>query len=324
MKPTLLMMTYTLIPPGYMERFEERFEVKYAATPEEWAKVADEPWLKDVRVVFTMGSRGVQRELLDKMPDLEIVCCKGAGYDGFDIPEMNRRGIAITHGSAINATYVADHGIALMLATVRNIVNFDAGVRRGEWVTARSLPPSITGKRLGLVGLGQIGSKIAERCHRGFEMPVGYHTRTSKPDLPYAYHADVRDLARNSDFLMCILPLNDQSRHIINDEVLDALGPEGYLFNMARGPIVANAALIPALRDGRIAGAGLDVVEGEPDIPAELIALKNVTITPHVGGHVPESARQTLDQLLANLDAHFSGKPLLTPIPGSTAGRRAA
>ena len=323
MKPVLLMMTYTIIPPGYMEKFEKRFEVHYAQTPAEWAEAVKQPWIKDVRAVFTMGSRGVKRELLDLMPKLEIACCKGAGYDGFDIPEMNKRGIVITHGSAINATYVADHGIALMLATVRNVVNFDAAVRRGEWVTGRSLPPSITGKRLGLVGLGQIGSKIAERCHKGFEMPIGYHTR-SKKDVPYTYYADVKALARDSDFLMCILPLNDQSRHLINAEVLDALGPEGYLFNMARGPVVKTADLIPALQQGRIAGAGLDVVEGEPNIPAELIALKNVTMTPHVGGHVPESARETLDQLLANLDAHFAGKPVLTPIPGSTAGKRAA
>jgi lactate dehydrogenase-like 2-hydroxyacid dehydrogenase len=324
MKPILLMLTYSIIPPGYMEKFEERFEIKYAPTPEDWVAVAKEPWIKDVRAVFTMGSRGVKRDLLDLMPNLEIACCKGAGYDGFDIPEMNKRGIAMTHGQSINATYVADHSIALMLATVRNVVNFDAAVRRGEWVTGRSLPPSITGKRLGVVGLGEIGSKIAHRCHNGFEMPIGYHTRTPKPDEPFKPYTDVVALARDSDFLMCILPLNDQSRHMINAEVLDALGPEGYLFNMARGPVVENAALIPALQQGKIAGAGLDVVEGEPNIPAELLALNNVTMTPHVGGHVPESARETLDQLLGNLDAHFAGKPVLTPLPGSTAGRATA
>jgi lactate dehydrogenase-like 2-hydroxyacid dehydrogenase len=191
-------------------------------------------------------------------------------------------------------------------------------------VTGRSLPPSITGKKLGLLGMGQIGSKIAERCHKGFEMEISYHTRTKKTDLPWRYFEKVTDLARHVDFLMCILPLNDQSRHMVNAEVLEALGPQSYLINMARGPVVENAALIPALQQNKIAGAGLDVVEGEPIIPAELIAQKNVTMTPHVGGHVPESTAATLDQLLANLDAHFAGKPLISPIPGSTAGRRAA
>lgn len=250
-----------------------------------------EPWIKYVRAVFTMGSQGIKRDLMDLMPNLEIACCKGAAYDGFYIPEMNKRGIAITHGKSINATYVADHGIALMLATVRNVVNFDAAVRCGDWIIGRSLPPSISGKRLGVVGLGEIGSKIAHRCHKGFEMPVGYHTRTLKPNEPFKHYTDVVALARDPDFLMCILPLNDQSWHMINAEVLDSLGPDGYLFNMARGPVVENAALIPALQQGKIAGAGLDVIEGEPNIPAELFALKNVTMTPHVGGHVPESAR---------------------------------
>jgi len=323
-KPLLFIMTYTIIPPEYMKKFTDRFEIKYAVTPEEMEAAYKEPWIKDVRAVFTMGSRGVRRDIMDKMPLLEIVCCKGTGYDGFDVPEMNKRNIAISHGSGVNATYVADHSIALMLATVRNIVNFDAAVRRGDWVKGRSLPPSITGKKLGLVGMGKIGMKVAERCHKGFEMEISYHTRSQKADLPYRYFSKVTDLARHVDFLMCILPLNEQSRHIVNAEVLEALGPEGYLINMARGPVVSNAALIPALQQNKIAGAGLDVVEGEPNIPAELIALKNVTMTPHVGGHMPESAIASLDLLLANLDAHFAGKPLITPIPGSTGRRRAA
>ena len=324
MKPLLLITTDTKLPADALDRFEERYQVYYAPTPEEERRAYGSDWIGDVRAVFALGSRGVKPDVMDLMPKLEIVVCKGAGYDGFDIPEMNRRGIHASHGGNSNASFVADHAVAMLFATVRHIAEFNAAVHRGEWSTARRLPPSITGKKLGLVGLGSIGSLVARRLSAGFGMQISYHTRQPRPDEPYRHYPDLVQLAAELDFLLLLCPGGPGTYHLVNAAVLEAIGPKGYLVNMARGTVVDTDALVAALRDKKIAGAGLDVVEGEPVVPEALLAFPNVVITPHVGGHAPEAADKTLDLVLENLDAHFAGKPLLTPIPGSLASGRLA
>ena len=314
MKPELLILTPAYIPDDVMARMEASFTVIKATRPEEAERLRAAGALKAVRAVFTLGSKGVSAAMLDAMPKLEIVVCKGAGYDGFDVAEMRRRGLALSHGPALNATSVADHAVALMMATVRGIPHLHNRVMGGEWLSLRNPVPLVREKRLGILGLGRIGREIAAMV-AGFRMEISYHSRRPRDDVPYIYRKTPVDLAAGCDILIAICPLNDSTRHIVNAEVLRALGPKGFVINMARGPVVDTAALVAALDAGHIAGAGLDVIEGEPVVPKALLGRTDVVITPHVGGESIEAGAAIHDLLLANLDAHFAGRPLVTPIP---------
>lgn len=323
MKPRVL-ITNLVIPPEYLDIYGKTFTVHYTPTAEDRKKALSSNWLPDVRGVVTSGSNGLQPEFLDAMQKLEIVCVKGAGYDKLDLGAMERRGLPVTHSPGVNAPSVAEHAIGMMLAAMRRIPQADAAVRRGEWMSARTLRPTMTGKRLGILGLGRIGMEIAERAHGGFRMPVAYHSRNPRQDVSYRYCASPVALAAESDFFIVACPGGDATHHLVNAEVIAAMGPKTYVINVARGSIVDTPALIAALAAGRIAGAGLDVVEGEPAVPEALLALPNVVITPHLGGRSEDAANDTLDLVLENLKAHFSGKPVLTPIPESKKWRRAA
>jgi lactate dehydrogenase-like 2-hydroxyacid dehydrogenase len=211
------------------------------------------------------------------------------------------------------------------MALASTLVPHDAIVRRGEWPKlnphtrapgepdpAAGLPPKIGvyGKKLGILGLGVIGRKIADRGAGGFGMDVAYHSRHPVPDAPYRHEASLVDLAAWADFLVCAAPGGDATRHLVNREVLDALGPEGYLVNIGRGSVVDTGALIEALEDERIAGAGLDVVEGEPHVPERLRAARRIVLTPHFAGRSPQSAAASQEMLVSNLVAFFGGEPV--------------
>lgn len=322
MKPRVL-ITNLVIPPQYLDIYGETFTVHYTPTQEDREKALASDWLKDVKAVVTSGSQGFSPELLAKLPNVEMISVKGAGYDKIDLGALEKRGLIATHSPGINAPSVAEHAFALMLAAMRRIPQADAAVRRGEWVTSRTLRPTITGKRLGILGLGRIGTELAERAHGGFRMPVAYHSRKQVARVPYRYCASLVELAGQSDFLVVACPGGEETRHLVNAEVIAAMSPKSYVINVARGSVVDTQALIDALAAGRIAGAGLDVVEGEPLVPEALLALPNVVITPHLGGRSEDAANDTLDLVLENLKAHFAGKPVLTPIPGSEKWRRA-
>jgi lactate dehydrogenase-like 2-hydroxyacid dehydrogenase len=206
----------------------------------------------------------------------------------------------------------------LLLAATRHVLEADRFVRAGGWQEQwRVDTPTVSGKRLGILGLGKIGSRIAHRAARGFDMEIGYHNRAAVAGSPYRHFDSLVDLATWADFLICAAPGGAGTRHLVNAEVLAALGPKGYLVNVGRGTVVDTQALIDALQAKRIAGAGLDVLEGEPSVPPrlpELLRFDNVVVTPHVAGRAPESRAAATALILENLNAHFAGRPLRSPV----------
>ena len=272
-----------------------------------------------VRAVLTNGRGGLSGDEMALLPNLEIVCATGAGYEAVDLDAARRRGIAVANCPDANAPAVADTAMMLLMAATRHLLQADRFVRAGGWQEGwRIDTPTIWGKRLGILGLGKIGSRIAHRAARGFDMAVGYHNRAPVAGSPYRYFQSLVELAAWTDFLIAAAPGGAGTRHLVNAEVLAALGPTGYLVNVGRGTVVDTAALIDALRAKRIAGAGLDVLEGEPAVPPvlqELLPFDNVIVTPHVAGRAPESRAAATALILGNLNAHFAGQPLPSPVP---------
>lgn len=302
------------LTPDTMARFAAAgFVLHVATTPAKRAAKIAGP-AAHVRAVLTNGTLGFSADEIAALPQLEIVCALGAGYENIDVAAARRRGIVVTNGAGTNDVTVADHAMALLLAVARGIPQADARVRRGDFGRSSYRQPMIFGKRLGILGLGQIGMQIARRAYLGFEMPVGYHARTMRADVPYLYHPTPEALAEWADFLVIATPGGSATRHLVGATVLKALGPGGYIVNIARGSVVDTAALIDALQTDTIAGAALDVVEDEPNVPAALVALPNVIFTPHVAGRSPEAIAATATLVLQNLAAHFSGRPVLTAV----------
>ncbi|MBT2297717.1 2-hydroxyacid dehydrogenase [Pseudomonas fluorescens] len=262
--------------------------------------------------VLTRGPLGLTAEEIAALPNLKIICVIGAGYEQVDLQAAHQRGVVVTNGAGVNASSVADHAMALLLALVRDIPHCDAALRRGEW--PRSARPSLAGKRLGVLGLGAVGMAIAKRAALGFDMSVSYHNRRVRNDVPYTFCATPTELARVSDFLIVATPGGLDTRQLINKQTLDALGPKGFLVNVARASVVATADLVSALEQRRIAGAALDVFDHEPEVPQALKNLPNVVLTPHVAGLSPEATRAMVELVGQNLTAFFSGKPVLTPV----------
>lgn len=269
-----------------------------------------------VRGIVTSGTNGVDGSVIRALPRLEIICCMSAGYEKVDLAAARERNLTVTHGVGINAASVADNALCLLLALVRRLVPAVSYVRAGGWPAKGRPPPTatITGKTLGILGLGAIGGAVARRA-AGFDMAVLYHNRKPRPDVPYGYCATLRELAEAVDYLVVSCPGGPETFHMVNGDVLRALGPDGVLINVARGPIVDTEALVAALEAGTIGAAGLDLVEDRPDLLARLIAMENALITPHISAPTIESRAVMADQLRANLDAHFSGRPVLTPVP---------
>jgi len=285
-------------------------------TLHDWADPAKplEAAPKSVAAIVTNGARGLSAAEMDRFPQLRIVCATGAGYERVDIAAAASRGIVVTNGAGANATSVADHAMALLLAVARDIPQADAAVRRGEWSKSRALRPGVTGRRIGILGLGRIGLLIAQRAAGGFAMEVTYHNRRERTDVRYAFANSVTALAARSDFLVLATPGGEGTERLVDSTVLDALGPDGFLINIGRGSVVDTDALIAALEAKRIAGAGLDVIDGEPEVPPALVRLPNVILTPHIAARSEDAFRATAELLIANLRAHFAGEPVLTPV----------
>jgi lactate dehydrogenase-like 2-hydroxyacid dehydrogenase len=269
-----------------------------------------------IRAIAASGESKVPRELIAQMPALEIISVFGVGYDGVDVAAARERGIAVTHTPNVLNDEVADLAIALVLAVSRRLIEADRHVRSGAWAASGPMPLArkASGARLGIVGLGRIGLAIARRAE-AFGMSIAYTSRHARADSPYRYFPSAEALAREVDFLVVITPGGAGTRKLIDAKVLAALGKEGYLVNVARGSVVDEQALVSALRDGTIAGAGLDVFENEPEVPAELRALDNVVLTPHVGSATWQTRQAMCDLAFGNLEAHFAGRPLLSPVP---------
>jgi lactate dehydrogenase-like 2-hydroxyacid dehydrogenase len=287
------------------------YDVAYR--PGGWPAVMPED-CSGIDAVVTNGTTGMPAERMSLFPKLGLVSAFGAGYEGVDVGAARGRGIAVTHAPAANDDTVADHALALTLALARDIPRRDRAMRAGEWHKIRSPRPTLAGSTVGLLGLGHIGGKIAQRVV-GFGARILYHTPSPKPDNGWTHICNVRELAALSRFLIVACPGGAATRHLVNAEVLAALGPDGFLINIARGSIVDIQALISALFRCEIAGAALDVYEGEPNIPPALLALDNVVCTPHMAGRSPEAEQVQTKLLLDNLRAFFAGNALVSPVP---------
>lgn len=301
------------LPPGSLEKLQAEFTVHFAPTPAERAKVYAEHGAK-IGAVLSSGSRGFTADDIAALPNLGLICAHGAGFENIAADAAKAHGIVVTHSVGNNNATVADHAMGLLIAVVRAIPRAERTLREGRWETFTESRPAVHGKKLGILGLGAIGAAIARRA-ASFDMTIRYHNRTRRADVAYEYEDSPAALAAASDFLVIACPGGPATRHLVNREVLKALGPKGYVVNVGRGTVIDTEALIAALTAGEIAGAALDVLDGEPRVPEALLAFPNVVLTPHFGGRSPESAAAGIDQVIANMKAFFARLPVLTPIP---------
>lgn len=255
--------------------------------------------------VVTNGHVGCPDALMTALPGLKIIAIHGVGFDRVNRSLAREKGISVTTTPNVLNEDVADLAIGLVISLLRSIAPADAFVRAGAWEQAEyPLASKVTGRRFGIVGLGSIGAEIAKRL-AAFG-PVAY-TGTAPKQVPYDFHPDAASLARNSDVLIVACPSNAATHHLVNDAILDALGPQGYVVNIARGAVIDEAALITALDQRRIAGAALDVFEREPHVPEALRASPYVLLTPHIASATMETRRDMADMVLRNLDAMLAG-----------------
>ena len=268
-----------------------------------------------VRAIAASGESKVPRELIERLPKLELISVFGVGYDGVDVAAARERGVEVTHTPNVLNDEVADLAMALVLAVSRRIVEADRYVRAGRWPSGpMPLAQKVSGTRMGIVGLGRIGRAIAKRAE-AFGMRIAYTGRHEQADSPYRFVPSAEALAAEVEFLVVITPGGAGTRKLIDARVLAALGSKGWLINVARGSVVDEAALVEALQKGTIAGAGLDVFENEPHVPEALFALDNVVLVPHVGSATWQTRQAMADLAFGNLQAHFAGQPLLSPVP---------
>jgi phosphoglycerate dehydrogenase-like enzyme len=280
------------------------------------AHIIDPEALTKVTALVGTGSESkVDKKLLSMLPNVKLIALCGVGYDGIEMEAIQERGIVVTHTPGTMTADVADLALGLMLAVGRRIPQADHFVRNGDWAMEPfAMTRRVAGKRVGILGLGRIGRAIAKRAE-AFDMTVAYCSRAPKADASYTFHADVASLAEAVDFLVVATPGGAGTKHLVNAEVLEKLGPKGFLINIARASVVDPAALMQALKDKTIAGAGLDVFWDEPRVPAELRSFSNAVLTPHIGSHTEETRRDMADLTMANLRAFYANDVLPTPVP---------
>ena len=261
------------------------------------------------------GESSVPRSLLSQLPNAKVVAVFGVGYDGVDVQAAIEHGIPVTHTPDVLTDDVADLAMGLVLSVGRAIPQADQFVRAGQWPNGpMALGRRVSGARLGIVGLGRIGKAIALRA-RAFGMSIAYTARSEKPESGFKFFLTAKELAANVDFLVVITPGGAGTKHLINADVLKALGPSGFLINVARGSVVDEEALIEALQNGTIAGAGLDVFASEPHVPQALWSLPQVVLTPHIASATSQTRQAMADLAFANMLAGVSGQPLISPVP---------
>src|SRR6478736_9116805 len=305
-------LIYSRFPKALMVRIGQRFELMDAAgtRPNE---VFSAEALSPVRAMITAGGTPLGSGMMDMMPKLGAIVCYGTGYDGVDLAAAAKRNIAVGHSPGANAASVADIAVTLMLAATRRLLPADDYVRSGSWAAAKPSPMMRTqagmlGRKIGVYGMGEIGRKIAARV-ASFETEVGYFSR-SKHDVPYQYFPTLEALAEWCSVLMIAVRAGSDTHHAVDADILNKLGKDGYVVNISRGSVIDQKALVAALTDETIAGAGLDVFAKEPHAPDALTALPNVVLTPHIGGHTQDSHAGMQDCVIANIEAFFAGQPL--------------
>ncbi len=305
-------LIYSRFPKAMMLRIGERFELMDAGgKPPREMFTAEQ--LSGIRAMITAGGTPLGGAMMDMMPKLGAIVCYGTGYDGVDLAAAAQRKITVGHSPAANASAVADIAVTLMLAVTRRLLPADQYVRSGNWSAAKPSPlmrpqPGNPGRRVGVYGMGEIGRKIASRL-AAFETEVAYFSR-SKHDVPYRYLPSLEALAEWCSVLMIAVRAGADTHHAVDADILRKLGKDGYVVNISRGSVIDQQALVAALADETIAGAGLDVYEKEPHAPDALTAFPNVVLTPHIGGHTLDSHVAMQDCVIANLEAYFAGKSL--------------
>ena len=268
----------------------------------------------NVRAVLTNGRGGLSKELIAALPHLEIIHTFGVGYEMVHLDWCRARGIVLANAPGTNDVGVAEMALLLMLAVTRRLPAANDFAKADRWPhESFERTHTIGGKKLGVIGLGRIGTKIAERA-QAFDMDIAWHGPNHKPDAPWRYVPDHLELARWADYIVLACPGGEATRHLISTKVLEALGPDGILVSIARGSVVDPDAIIAALQSNTFFGAGLDVFEGEPHLPESLRTLDNVILTPHLGAITHEAFENGRDLLLENLRRHFAGQPVLTPV----------
>jgi hydroxypyruvate reductase len=263
----------------------------------------------------TSARIGATAALIDALPALKVISSFGVGYDTIDIEHAARRGIPVGYTPDVLNDCVADTAFGLVIDVARRFAASDRYTRSGQWLKAPyPLATRVSGKRLGILGLGRIGQVVARRAS-GFDMEVRYHNRSPKPDVPYTYEPTLKSLAEWCDFLVVVSAGGAETRHLVSSEVLRALGPKGFLINVARGSVIDEDALVQALDDGTIAGAGLDVYTDEPNVPTRLLTMEQVTLLPHVASATHETRQAMADLVLENLALYFATGRLKAGVP---------
>ncbi|XP_077210060.1 glyoxylate/hydroxypyruvate/pyruvate reductase 2KGR-like [Tasmannia lanceolata] len=309
-----VLMMCPMIPPYLEEELDKKCKLFRC-----WESSDKKEFLKQnsnsIRAIVGNVFVGADAETIEALPNLEIVSSFSVGLDKVDLGKCRERGIRVTNTPDVLTDDVADLAIGLILATLRRICESDRYVRSGLWMKKGDfkLTTKFTGKSVGIVGLGRIGLAIAKRAE-AFSCPISYYSRSEKTDSKFKYYSSILDLAANCQILVVACPLTKETYHIINREVIEALGPKGVLVNIGRGPLVDEPELVSALVEGRLGGAGLDVFEHEPEPPEQLFGLDNVVLLPHVGSGTWETRKDMADLVIGNLEAHVLKKPLLTPV----------
>lgn len=284
-----------------------------------WEQADEAAWIAShagrIRAIAGNHARRMDGAFLGQFPALEMISNFGVGYDGVDAGWCAEHGILVTNTPDVLTEEVADLALGLLLATVRQLPQADAFVRRGDWLKgAFPLSPTLRGRSLGIIGLGRIGLAIAQRAE-AFGLRVHYHNRSARDDVAYRHHATLQDMAAAVDILLCVAPGGAGTRHIIDAAVLAALGPDGILISVGRGSSVDEAALIEALAAGTILSAGLDVFEDEPRVPAALLAMPHVVLLPHVGSASVHTRRLMGELVVDNVVHWFRDGRVISPVP---------
>ena len=273
------------------------------------AEVADR-----IGYVATDAGVGFTMAMADRMPNLKFVSNYGVGYDGIPVEELLARGIPVTNTPGVLNDAVAELAVGMMIALARCIPTIDAGVRAGEWKKSEiMLTGQVAGTRAGIIGLGRIGKEIASRLIP-MKVDVSYHGRTEQADSPYTYYGDLTEMAQNVDWIICITPGGAGTRHIVNAEVLAALGPDGAVVNVARGSVIDEQALVDALKSGAVGGAALDVFEAEPNPHPDLLTMDNVVLQAHQGSATVATRTAMAQLVLDNIADFQAGRPLKTQV----------
>ncbi|WP_299770943.1 2-hydroxyacid dehydrogenase [uncultured Tateyamaria sp.] len=288
------------------DRLSERFTIHQAS--------GDYP-AEAITHIVTNGHDGVPADILAKCTNAKVAASYGVGYDAIDTDACIERGIIVTHTPDVLNAEVATTAIMLMLTSFRNFLSDEAHARSGNWETNGNAPlsRSADNRRVGILGLGRIGQAIADKL-KAFDADIHYHTRSER-DVPYTYHANLVDMAKAVEVIICITPGGPSTHHIVNADVMEALGPEGTLINVSRGSVIDEAAMVAALQSGKLGYAALDVFEEEPKIPDALKTMSNVILLPHVGSATHETRAAMGALVVDNLISHLENGLVITPVP---------